>query len=89
MPFKTYAIDKRLEKGSRMKVRLWTSNKFDNDGMIELFLDEELFMCVLHEIERKIATCVYKGEYDEAYELIVMRSQMVEKLNERDNTSTD
>ena len=72
-----------------MKVRLWTSNKFDNDGMIELFLDEELFKCVLHEIEQKIMMCVNTHEYDEAYEYMKMREQMVEKLNERDNTSTD
>lgn len=72
-----------------MKVRLWISNKFDNDGMIELFLDEELFKCVLHEIEQKIMMCVNTRQYDEAYEYIKMRSDMVEKLNERDTTTNN
>ena len=72
-----------------MKAKFKYSCTEFEDGFIDLQVDEELFRYIIKKFESNIKDLVNISNYDDATEYIKMREQMIEKLNERDNTSTD
>ena len=64
-----------------IKLRSWS--KWDDDGLIEVLIDEDVLKGYVKDLEMQIAEAIMNKNYSLASDLIREREEVVEKLEER------
>lgn len=82
-----------------MKVKINSYDNFNDNGVIEIKVDEEMFLYIRNELPKLAKYAINnENDYDKAFECLTSRDEMMKKWaehiktgkqNDGDNTSTD